>query len=179
MEFTKLSVAENGWRAANADERPERRGFYVDFPPRKKRLELEDYLRKAHSGVIVSSIPAAIGRAQTAAEAARRDAQNSREQAEASRDTIRNVGIGGLIVIALALVAILIPTWSLISDANSRQDGTIERIQTLEQTVRRENTQIGRQSVEISKLRASLPGHPRSGTYVSVLRTTSISAPKA
>jgi deoxycytidine triphosphate deaminase len=156
MEFTKLSSPADGWRLANPSEQPDRRGVYSEFPSQKKELGLEDYLRKAHPGPIVSSIPAAFGRAQHAAEAARADAETARDQLDASRRAIRNIGIGGVIATLVAVGAILVPTWSLVNDANSRQDGTADEVRRLESTLQREGQLNARQSQEIAKLRAQL-----------------------
>ena len=156
MEFAKLSVASDGWRSANADERPDRRGSYIEFPPQKKQLELEDYLRQAHPVAIVSSIPAAIGQAQQAAEHARSEAEKAREDAESSKTFIRNIGIGAAIAVVLALGAVLVPTWALIHDANERQDHTGERVQELEQSVSDEQAQNVQQAAQIARLRAQL-----------------------
>lgn len=148
MEFTKLgaSTDDPGWRNAQPHEEPKRRGFYVEFPPRKKQLGLEDYLRKAHPGPIVSSIPAALGRAQEAAETAR-------DEAKTSRRWIQTISFVGALVIALTVAAILVPTWSLIDDAKSRQDDTRDRVQQLEHQVA---DQRARDAAAIASLRTQL-----------------------
>jgi deoxycytidine triphosphate deaminase len=102
MEFTKVS-GHDGWRKAAPAERPAHFGFYVEMPPRKKEPTLLEYLRRAHPDPIVSSIPAAVGNAQAAAESARDDAEKSRR-------TIRNISFLGAVSLALALAAVLVPT---------------------------------------------------------------------
>lgn len=155
MEFTKLGGAE-GWRAATDAERPARRGFYVEFPPRKRQKALDHYLRRAHPGPIVSSIPTAVGEAQAAAESARADAQQASTDADRSRRTIRNIAYGGAvaagITIVIALVAILVPTWNLINDANSRSDRLTEQVTELEARIRSQRELITRQSARIQRL---------------------------
>jgi deoxycytidine triphosphate deaminase len=140
MEFTKLSKSDH-WRDATDAEKPDRKGFYVEFPPRKKDVSLTEYLRRAHPGPIVSSIPAAVGMARVAAEDARADALAAREDADAGRRTIRNVSALAVVTVALALGAIIVPTWNLISDANARTDDVTRRLAELDARYKQDTAQ--------------------------------------
>jgi deoxycytidine triphosphate deaminase len=156
MEFTKLSfVSSGGWREAAPPEEPRRQGFYVPFPARKKQLALEDYLRKAHPGPIMSSIPEAIGQAEHAAVEAAKNAKLASENAIESRSAIRRIGVGGLIAAGLAIAAILVPTWSLVDGVSNRANDTSSEVKQLQaQLEAQRQLDAERQSAAIAKLRA-------------------------
>lgn len=118
------------------------------MPPRKKEPTLREYLRRAHPDPIVSSITAAVGDAQAAAESARDDADQSRR-------TIRNISLVGAVTLALALAAVLAPTWSLINDANSRSDNLTSQVDGLQQQLTQEQATISLQAREIARLQAA------------------------
>jgi deoxycytidine triphosphate deaminase len=148
MEFTKVSGTD-GWRDATPAEQPATFGFYLEMPRRKKEATLRDYLRRAHPDPIVSSIPAAIGDAQAAAESARADA-------EKSRATIRNISLLGALSLVIAIAAVLVPTWSLINDANSRSDDLARQVETLEQKLANQQDVNAQQAREIVRLQSAL-----------------------
>jgi deoxycytidine triphosphate deaminase len=100
VEFTKLSPHSH-W---NGDARKNGRD-YEHFPTSKRNLDPQQYFNKASDGTpAVSSIPGEV--------------KIARDIAESAQRTTRNLTIGGVIALFISLVAMLLPTWGLISSAN-------------------------------------------------------------
>jgi len=108
MEFTKLSPIEKWQRRDEAVDLPQRGvGRYVEFPARKRNnLTVQDYLRHAHDGPILSSIPVLVTRAQQSAEAAKASVEDYQRR-------FRNVSIGVGLGVVLAVAAIVLASWQL------------------------------------------------------------------
>jgi deoxycytidine triphosphate deaminase len=107
VEFTKLSPNSH-W---NTDARKSTRD-YEHFPPSKRNLERQRYFNRASSGIpAISSIPGEV-------RISRDSAERARDAAEKAQTYTRNLTIGGAIILFVSLVAMLVPTWDLISSAN-------------------------------------------------------------
>jgi deoxycytidine triphosphate deaminase len=150
MEFTKLSPLDE-WRRSRLRRTPRRGvGAYVEFPIRKRsNRTVRDYLRHAHEGPIVSSIPVVVGRAQKAAEAARKSAG-------------RFLGvslIAGLGVL-IAVAGIVIASWQLVKSIDS--DVSDVRNQVTQLRSQQSNGDVQRRLAKVEqRLRRICSGQPR------------------
>lgn len=127
MEFTKLS------NHASWDERSRSSSFpYVAFPPRKlERKGLEDYLKAASAGPVVSSIPAEVGAARVAA-----------EKAAGAARTVRNLGVLGGVALLAALGALLLQVSSAVRDEGKDRTALERRVDDLRHTVAEQRRDI-------------------------------------
>ena len=100
VEFTKLSPSPR-WddRARKSDK------DFVRFPPEKRYLTAQQYFNMASHGIPArSSIP--------------EEVRSIQKVANETRRLVRLLIRGGIAGIVLAVLGLLIPTWSLIQDAN-------------------------------------------------------------
>jgi deoxycytidine triphosphate deaminase len=120
MEFTKLSTNEC-WQS---DSSSERRGEYVPFPERKRRQTLSNYLGRASSRPIMSSIPSQVGRAEAAA-------------IRAERTTRRIFTLSGFAAVGViaAIAALVIASYQLVDGVNGRQQELTQQVDALRQRV--------------------------------------------
>ena len=133
MEFTKISPNERWTRTAP----PGRGALYVPFPKQKRRDRetVDDYLRYAASGPIVSSIPALLGSAERAAVGASESAERQREATEGELTSIKRISGFALLGVVLALATILIAVFNLVEDSNSSRIELTHQVATLEREV--------------------------------------------
>ncbi|MBK8909610.1 MAG: hypothetical protein IPM60_17595 [Rhodospirillales bacterium] len=122
FEFTKLSP--NFWDAKfrNGKSVEELKKKYRCFPEEKVNRDPIMYLREAYKGPIRSSIPEAIAQSKDDATKARADAeeaklaaQESEEASKKASETFRNYGIGALAVLLVAIGALVIAGYQLVS----------------------------------------------------------------
>lgn len=121
MEFTKLSPNVR-WAG---DDGVERYGEYVEFPQHKRnRRTLETYLKRASDEPITSSIPTLLGRAEKAAQSAKRRA-----------NFIAGVSVVGLLAVAVAIVTMLVSVYNLVDSSNASRRDLTHQVDTLEHRV--------------------------------------------
>lgn len=131
FEFTKLSPIPQWQKRTsrhNEGQPQPRIGKYKSFPDAKKIADPQRYLQLAHaSGVIRSSIPAAMEdarlsaeQAQRTAQKAARDASKAEQSAEAGRDTATRYavrfGVGAIVAIVVAALALAFTFYSLVQN---------------------------------------------------------------
>lgn len=135
VEFTKLSPNKK-W-----DPRSDRSSEnFHGFPTEKRYQKPHYYFEKAsHNQPIQSSIPGEVKKSKNDAEAAKDDAEAAKISAAAAEKSVENVKNKILVVSVIALAALGITAvgvvssiFALISDTNTRFDGVVNRLSTLE-----------------------------------------------
>jgi deoxycytidine triphosphate deaminase len=120
IEFTKTSKIRTA-KEYNGEKIP-RKGEYRKFRDDKKYASLRYYLDKANEGgKIRSSIPYAI-------EEAKKLAVESDKKAKEAEKTVKAIGIGGVIALIIAVVALVLPAWQL-------QDTYVDNLNTLRKQI--------------------------------------------
>jgi deoxycytidine triphosphate deaminase len=147
MEFTKLSPNKRWDRVAEL-ELKERQGVFREFPSRKSRVDVEFYLEKAvgRERKIRSSIPVAIDEARNLAiqaegyaDQARKEVRRFRNSFERKINNYRNIFTVAGIITALA---VLIPLFSLIHDANTNVSDASKEIPLLRKEIQSLNERL-------------------------------------
>ncbi|QWG13410.1 hypothetical protein KMZ29_01265 [Bradyrhizobium sediminis] len=104
IEFTKTTFG-----AARTEDQPADLKKFVGFPPNKRNMTPDDYLRKANGGnPIRSSIPDAVG-----------DARRSAKSAERWSKTIAGIGFAGFVALVVALYAVYLQVGSMIQNSTA------------------------------------------------------------
>ena len=125
MEFTKISPNE---RWSEHYHRRGRSAPFVPFPDHKLGLTLSDYLARATSKPVMSSIPLSVGKAERSVTQAR----------DAVRRQVRIVAlfsVAAFIAIAIALATIVVTVENLVEDSNSSRTELTHEVSTLENEV--------------------------------------------
>jgi deoxycytidine triphosphate deaminase len=121
MEFTKISPHPS-WE--NLGQRGSRESSYVNFPPRKRRHDIHDYLQRAYPGPITSSIPPLL-------EGANSSAKNAENAVRRQSNIFASVSILGLAGFIVALVTLVIAVLGVVNDADTDRDKLIRRVDAL------------------------------------------------
>jgi deoxycytidine triphosphate deaminase len=107
MEFTKVSWPPPGVSKESPNDAPLRLGTYVQFPPAKRWMTLEAYLRQSGGEeAIRSSIPVEIHRSRAAAE-------ESKKAAEDARKRVDYVSIANIVALVLGLLGIVFVVYQM------------------------------------------------------------------
>jgi deoxycytidine triphosphate deaminase len=132
MEFTKLSRDPKA--PANQAE-PQRLGRVYPLEPYKADPEhdVHWYLRRAHNGPIRSSIPLAAEAARKDAAEARDAVKQTKEVADSQRRLITAASIITVVFGLIGALALVVTSYQLVSDANSRIDALTTQVATLEE----------------------------------------------
>lgn len=123
MEFTKLSPHPEWDPSVKRNGRP---GALVEFPGYKKeRRRVDDYLARASSYPIRSSIPVLVERTTKAAEDSASEARR-----------LRTVSLVGLLAAVAAIAALVLASYQLLNDVVGGQEAARRDDPTLSQGVR-------------------------------------------
>jgi deoxycytidine triphosphate deaminase len=171
MEFTKLSP-NNRWDRAAELEIKERQGVFREFPSRKSHVDVEFYLEKAvgRERKIRSSIPVAIDEAKRLAiqaegyaDQARKEVRRFRNAFERKIDNYRNIFTVAGIITALAVI---IPLFSLIHDANTNVSEASKEIPLLKKEIQslEERLKVAEQKLQSVNPQESPNSAPNAAT---------------
>ncbi|MDE2498561.1 MAG: hypothetical protein KGL56_00085 [Alphaproteobacteria bacterium] len=99
IEFTKTSF---GINPAEQEASPQR--VFVPFPPHKRNLTPDDYVRRANADEpIVGAMPDAIREAKDQVKEAKRQAEQAKHQVDAVARSVRNLTVGGAAVVIIGV----------------------------------------------------------------------------
>lgn len=192
VEFTKLST-HTEWKASEADKKsipgylkpitkktPQNAGFSVFFDEALLDSEKKMFYTSGGVASVRSSIPDAIAAAAKKADEAHSNAESSANEAKAAAETAENLrqeidtkirtwSIGGAIVAALTVAALLISVFTLIDGTNSRYDGLVLEIKDQKQQI--EMLQKKLEQYEITQIQPS-EQHSGNNTFDETTSST-------
>jgi deoxycytidine triphosphate deaminase len=142
VEFTKLSP-NTRW---NVDARTASIDFFP-FPENKKDLSAQQYFNKSSSGTPASSsIP---GEVRTA-----------KRVSERTQVQLRRLAWGGIASIVIAILGLLLPTWSLIQEANKNVADSSKNMSDYRKSVTDLEDKVAKLSDELRAMKAAAAAAP-------------------
>jgi deoxycytidine triphosphate deaminase/cell division protein FtsL len=153
MEFTKISPNKR-WDQQNAREA---KASYVEFPEEKnQRQTVRDYVLRAYTGPIRSSIPKALGKAERSAVAAASQATAAQKHAEAIRTRFRTFSLIGALTVAIAIAALVYGGYTVVQGAMNTDDSVRDTVHALEEKLTRQQQELVEAQRQVSVLRSQL-----------------------
>jgi deoxycytidine triphosphate deaminase len=153
MEFTKISPNRR-WdtqtsRVANAS--------YIEFPIEKnQRQTVRDYVLRAYTGPIRSSIPKALGRSERAALDAAGQATLAKNHASEMRTRFGRYSLVGALTVAAAIAALVYGGFTVVQGAMNTDDGVRSASRALQLQLTKQERQLAAQAREIAALRSAI-----------------------
>lgn len=144
IEFTKLS-RHAAWDSKKGNlfppvepitkETPKDASFYSFIEDALLDSGKKQFFTRGGVISVRSSIPDAIANSAKKADDAQKSASEAEKSAKNAQETMRNWSIISAISAAIAVVGILLTSYSLIQDANARYDGMVQAVETCKQQI--------------------------------------------
>jgi hypothetical protein len=141
MEFTKLSPNRKWDQTAPTHDA--RSATYVPFPDRKlRRKTVQDYVRRASSEPITSSIPRLVQQAEEAAKGAQQSASGIRRNIA----VVSGIGLAALIA---ALVTLYVTVLGVVNDANKDRTSVSQRVNALTSRLNTDQKALAQRGIRV------------------------------
>jgi deoxycytidine triphosphate deaminase len=152
IEFTKTTYGVTPTEELASSSRN-----FVPFPPNKKNLTPDAYLRKANAGnPIRSSIPAAIAQGERMAAASATSAADAVQTARQIRTTVASVGFLAIGALVIALLALYLQMGSLVQNSNALATSVNQTLSTLASDTKALTDKLGASQRQTDQLKQQL-----------------------